>query len=731
MARLEVSSGRQGSAGSGWRRALRSFRVRMIALVVAVALLIGLAITLLLLDGYRAHTRLTELQLHETADALSLAVDDKILAAVGVLKALETSPYLASGAVSAFDLEARQAMTEPNQWVVLFDENGRQLVNTSQPRGVPLALAPLPDFKFYKHAVAGRDVFISDLINSSLTGHLSVGLAILVRTPGKPAYYLAVAQTPEVPHEVLAAEGLPASWYGALFDRSGRVIARNTASTLAVGRTAPPGFAQQIQHKSQGVFKGRSPLGEDVIVAFRRSLLTGWTLVVALPLAAERAELIRSLAFTVFLVLVLLSAGAALVWRFADVASRAVGGLQRGAEALGRGEAVASTPTGLSETDAVGQALHNASLRLKQRDENLQRLTGGVAHDFNNLLTVVIGSLDMLGRRLTEPRLNRLVAAAREAAERGASLTGKLLAIGRRQRLTPEPLDLNQLMAAARPVGEAFRVVTRPAADAVWTMADRTQLELALDNLLVNARDAMPGGGEVVIEAGYEIVTGPAPDPEAPRPGSYAVLSVRDAGVGMTPEVRGRIFEPFFTTKARGAGTGLGLPQVLGVAQQLGGGVTVETAPGRGACVRLYLPRAEPPHAPTARSSVPEVAELAGRKVMLVDDDDEVRAVTAELMRDMGCEAEDLSDGAAAQMRLEAGARPDLLVTDYAMPGMTGAELAHWCARTRPYLPVLLISGYLDVEALEQTWKGLVLTKPFSREALAASLARALPPRNP
>jgi CheY-like chemotaxis protein len=322
---------------------------------------------------------------------------------------------------------------------------------------------------------------------------------------------------------------------------------------------------------------------------------------------------------------------------------------------------------------------------------------------------------------------------ARQAAERGARLTAQLLAFGRRQRLAPEPLDVNAVVESAAALlgsalGATVSVRARLAADPPWAMADRTQLELVVMNLAINARDAMPEGGEVLIETGRRTVTKPSDAVEAPPPGDYVVVSVVDRGTGMAPEVLAHIWEPFFTTKPLGAGSGLGLPQVLGVAKQLGGGVEVQTRLGEGARVSVFLPvaAAPVPTSPEAEAPAPPQADLAGVRVLVVDDDPEVRQVTGALLRDLGCEAEDAPDGPAALARLAAGPAPDVVVMDYAMPGMTGVEAARRMAEAGVASPVVLASGYMDAEGLARSWTGPVLTKPFSKETLTARLLAAL-----
>jgi signal transduction histidine kinase len=768
---------RHGATGGGiwpsdgWRQAVRSVRVQLALLTVALVLITGLAAALVILDSYRAHSKSTELQLTETATALSLAVDGKVRESTGVLKALAASHALAAGDLAAFDREARQAVAGSHRWVMLADDQGRRLLDTALPPGAPLPPTPPNLFQGY-HEAPGKDVYVSDIIPNSLTGRPMVGVTMPVLRPGRPTWRLAIGLSPRVPQQIVADLGLPPGWYGALHDRHGTIIARSIDAARYVGRPALPDLLDHIlrPQTSTGVFEGRAIDGRPILAAYKRSPLTGWTLMVAMPRDAARAALLRSLALTVALALGLLLLGVALVWRIAGRVAGAIGSLAHAAQALGRGTPAAPpAATGLTEIDAVGRALHEASIRLKQREDELRglnetlerrvaertrelaaaterlaqarkmeaigRLTGGVAHDFNNLLAVIVGNLDLLGKRLNDEKLSRYVAHARIAADRGAALTRQLLAFGRRQRMHPQPLELNELIESAgallsSALGPTVTVRARPGPEPVWVTADREQLEMVIMNLALNAQDAMPEGGEVTLSAGRAILGAPA-GPEAPPPGDFGVLSVCDTGVGMTPDVLAQIWEPFFSTKKQGAGAGLGLAQVLGAVQQLGGGVTVQTEPGRGACIHVHLPRIAPAAAapPEAAAVTPAEAReglLRGRKVMLVDDDPDVRGVTADLLRDLGCETEELACGTDALARLDAGARPDILVTDYAMSGMTGAEVARVSQERWPDLPVLLISGYLDAEALRRTWNGPVLAKPFNTKAFAARLTQAL-----
>ncbi len=384
-----------------------------------------------------------------------------------------------------------------------------------------------------------------------------------------------------------------------------------------------------------------------------------------------------------------------------------------------------------SSREVTEQVRLEEELRQTQKMQAIGQITGGVAHDFNNLLAAIGGSLQLLAQDVTTERGRRRLAAAERGIERGAKLTGQLLAFARRQQLAPQPLDLNALVAGMAgllhsTLGGAVDVQTRLAPALPAAFADATQVELAILNIAINARDAMPDGGTITISTA-EVLAGPPQSGEDPPAGRHIVVAVHDCGHGMTPEVRARIFEPFFTTKDVGRGSGLGLPQVLGVAKQLGGGVRVLTRPDGGTTVELHLPPAEEPAGqavPAAPRAAPDDG-LRGATVLVVDDDDAVREVAAALLCELGCTVQAAASGRAAIDLLAGGAAVDAALLDYAMPGLNGRETAARLRTLRPRLPVVLMTGYADFAALAQD--GLpVLRKPFAAADLADSLARAL-----
>jgi PAS domain S-box-containing protein len=375
-----------------------------------------------------------------------------------------------------------------------------------------------------------------------------------------------------------------------------------------------------------------------------------------------------------------------------------------------------------------------ATLQQMQRLEVVGQLTAGVAHDFNNLLTVILASATFAVRDTRRGVLDKVPARLTniiEAGERGAKLTAQLLSFSRRQRLQPCPVDLNATVQGmdsllTKALGAKVWIERYLAAD-LWTAsADPTQTEMIILNLAINARDAMDkGAGSLRLSTYNEVVTALPERPEDPEPGSYVVISITDSGSGMTKETLQKAFEPFFTTKDIGHGSGLGLAQVFGFAKQSGGGVKIETAVGIGTTVSVYLPKVEDISArPIAlSSSANDPGDMSGSIILLVDDDHAVREATAGMLEAIGLQTVQAASGVEALAEL--APHIDLVLTDYAMPGMTGGELGALVAEAHPTLPVVFITGYADTDVL-----GLndfpVIQKPFNEEQLRQTLWRAL-----
>ncbi|WP_343722738.1 response regulator, partial [Herbaspirillum seropedicae] len=381
-------------------------------------------------------------------------------------------------------------------------------------------------------------------------------------------------------------------------------------------------------------------------------------------------------------------------------------------------------------------ALLNAeeALRQAQKMEAVGQLTGGLAHDFNNILAGISGSLELMKVRLAQGRIGdieRHLNGAQSAVKRAAALTQRLLAFSRRQTLDPKPADLNRIVAGmheliGRSVGPAIAVETIAAGGLWHTFVDIGQMENALLNLCINARDAMPHGGRLTIETANRWLDDIGALQRGVPPGQYVSLSVSDTGAGMSPEVVARAFDPFFTTKPTGQGTGLGLSMVYGFAGQSGGTVRIYSELGQGAMVCIYLPRhvgeggvddlalPEESHVPAAPGS---------KTILVVDDEPLVRMVTVEVLRDLGYSVLEAEDGPSALRVVEACQEIDLLLTDVGLPnGMNGRQLADAIRAPRPDLPVLFVTGYAENAVLNHGHleRGMqVLTKPFAADVLA------------
>ncbi len=396
----------------------------------------------------------------------------------------------------------------------------------------------------------------------------------------------------------------------------------------------------------------------------------------------------------------------------------------------------------VSARDVTERRALEQQLRQSQKMEAVGQLTGGLAHDFNNLLTGISGSLELLEARLIQGRLadlQRYLHAAQGAARRAASLTHRLLAFSRRQTLDPKPTEINRLVAdlhelVRRTVGPAITVEVVAAA-ALWeTLVDPNQLENALLNLCINARDAMPDGGRLTIETANKWLDARAARDRDLTSGQYVSLCVSDTGTGMPPEVAARAFDPFFTTKPLGEGTGLGLSMVYGFARQSGGQARIYSEPGQGTMVCLYLPRWFGEHEAVAEPD--EAADPArarqGETVLVVDDEPTIRMLVAEVLEESGYLAIEAEDGKAALRILESGRRIDLLITDVGLPGgMNGRQLADAGALLRPGLKILFITGYAENAVIGNGHlkPGMhVVTKPFALEEFADRVRRILTP---
>jgi CheY-like chemotaxis protein/nitrogen-specific signal transduction histidine kinase len=375
-----------------------------------------------------------------------------------------------------------------------------------------------------------------------------------------------------------------------------------------------------------------------------------------------------------------------------------------------------------------------STLRQMQRLEAVGQLTTGVAHDFNNLLTVVLGNLRFVEKDLgssLDLKVKQRLSHMRVAAERGAKLTGQLLAFSRRQLLVPKPVDLSDTLANMHDLlqstlGNSVQIKTSFKSDLWRALVDPNQIELAVLNLAINARDASQVGDSITLETANATV-GPPENSHEPPAGEYVVVSVTDTGTGMTKEVLAKAFEPFYTTKDIGKGSGLGLSQVLGFAKQSGGGMRIESRVGEGTSVKIYLLRAIGTDVTLQSESISVPKHSAkGAVILLVDDDRAVREVTASILRDHGHVVIEVGSGGGALDLLDQNAHIDLVILDFAMPGMNGMEVARQVRTKSPARPVIFVTGYADTSALGDIDDTHVVRKPFIGDELADKVQTAL-----
>jgi signal transduction histidine kinase/CheY-like chemotaxis protein len=591
--------------------------------------------------------------------------------------------------------------------------------NSASSRAFPMRPFDVHERQYFQVAKAGRkELFISPPFRGQMAGTTAFTLSRPrdLNNPGDGLVALTLSPNYfERFYSSIAEAGLDGSI--SLLRDDGEVLARYPDSPsfpakMPAGALFPPTLYADAE---SGVLAGRA-LRDGVlrIGAFQR--LRGFPLVATYSVKVDAVlvdwyrhiAVIAAFAFILAAVLVYATRGAMLRARHERENLRLL----------------------IAETRRREQA--EEAVRQLQKIEALGRLTGGVAHDFNNLLTAVMGSLELALKRVSDPRVTRLLTGAMEAANRGARLTQHMLAFARQQNVRMLPVSVN---ATLRGMDEMLRrtigpqIVVEYALDEdLWpAVADPTQLEVAVLNLGINGRDAMPLGGSLRLTT--DNLAAGAPRPSGVPDGEMVVVSISDTGEGMTEEVRGRAIEPFFTTKGVGRGTGLGLSMADGIARQAGGGLAIESQPGRGTTIRVFLPRARDLAAAEA-----EAEAVAGADepvdMLLVDDDAQVRALAAEMLSELGHRVTQAEDGPGAIAKLREHPEITLMIVDYAMPGMNGGEVARRVAQLRADLAMVFVTGYADRGALQEwTARGYpLLAKPFTlprlAEAIAASLER-------
>jgi signal transduction histidine kinase len=635
--------------------------------------------------------RVTDATLAQSQVVMTL-VDTQLQRHFAALDVLSSSIYFETGDWSEFYWRVQRLLAANRLWesIVLIDaQRHEEMFDLSRPFGEPIPLPAVHDDALQRLITTGKHV----VGNVESDEHPVVWLYVPVRNQGKLTHAIAASLKPRIFQDLLTAYTLTGST-AAIVDGDGNFIARTTDDPERVGAAT-----QHVRDATLNVSSGLYATtyeGEKNYTAYYVSPLSRWS--THLTVASTSIDTPTR-------------------WSFVAAGIAALGGLVLGGMLVM-----------LVLRDTAERRRAEEMLRQSQKMEAIGQLTGGIAHDFNNLLTAIIGNLDMMRTRIADERLQRMADNALEAARKGAKLASQLLAFSRSQRLSVESVDLAQLLSGmsgllSQSVGPAVRVDLRIDEDARYAISDANQLELALLNLAVNARDAMPSGGTLTIRARLVSDGDKLPQVE---------LSVADTGLGMTDDVRSHAIEPFFTTKPTGLGTGLGLSQVYGVVRESGGTLAIDSEPGRGTTVRLILQAGTPPRVRTDEDSqspptVPGARPRDQIRVLIVDDDRLVRRLMTDGLRSLQYQVTAVESGGQALATLDAGERFDLLLVDFAMPGMNGAEVANAAQNRQPGIKVLMVSGYADSAAVEAALgSARLLRKPFDVAELSAAVAETL-----
>ncbi|UXY14856.1 ATP-binding protein [Chitiniphilus purpureus] len=726
-----------------------TIRCKLILLILAVLLPTLLGAVCGIWYVYRTQHTAMEQSMRETTHALALAVDREIARRDAVIATLATSPTLQhQSGLPAFYHQARQVAKAWDSSIMLFDIAGRQMLNTRLPLGDPL---PQSAALVAQHPKTTSDFVVTNLYWSESAQRYSFSVQRPVLHHGEIVYFITMGSFASQMGALLDEQRLPPGWLGVIVDSSGRVVARNMDEARFVGQRTSGPLAQRLATSRGGSLASVTLSGVPVLSFYSKAPASDWAVIIARPQHEIRGVAIRAVAAVALGSACLLALALALAYWFGRRIAGPLRQLDDAAQALGRGDPLHLPATGLLETDRTARVLLHANAQIQdanrvmaervaqavaqaersqqallqsQKLEALGRLTGGIAHDFNNLLQTLTVGLQVASRSAADPKAQQALAACIRSVARGGKLTRQLMAFGRQRAEETSLVALRELLLGMAELLEGALpgniTLTYDLSEMPCTVRiDPLQCELAVLNLVLNARDAMPRGGPVTV------TLRPAPDTHG-----MVTLQVSDGGSGMPPEVAARAFEPFFTTKPVGEGSGLGLAQVYGFVRQSGGSVQITSQPGQGTCITLQLPAggdALPPRFPDpqpAKAPVPA-------HVLLVDDDDEVRTVVAPLLGELGFVVSIAHDAGSALACYDRDpAAIDIVFSDVVMPGpMDGLALARALHRRDPHLPVVLATGYTEHVPEDDGFK--VLAKPYAVPVLAQTLREALAERTP
>ena len=704
-------------------------RIRTRLLVLALSILLpafaaaGLAVWYVYAEQQAAQAK----SLAEATRAFAMLVDTELQSTESQLISLASSPELERGHLADFAEHAKRVAPPPDTVVVLSTPEGQQILNT---RAAPGAVLPRtnPGLLALRQQSANTSV-VSNLFTGGVAQRLDIAVDIPVRFDGKVRYWLAMGRPASSLQALLAKQGLPAGWLATIVDRNDHVVARSRNPERFVGKRANDSLLRRVlAREASGLNFGVTLDGRPVAAFFSRAPKSEWTVVLAIPLTEMRAPAMHAAVLLAVVLFLLLGVAVVAAGWYGRKTAQPIERLRQAAERLGRGELVQPEPTGLVETDLVVAALSDASRQVRdskahlehrvaeavaateraqrsllqgQKLEALGRLTGGIAHDFNNILQTLATALQLIRRSPDRAQVQVLASTCEKAISRATALTAQMRSFGRIQDVRLETVALPDAVSTVLPLlsntlPSNIELHTR-LGDGLWPVTlDRLQFELALLNVVINARDALPHGGRITLDVGNVHLD---PAPAGLPPGDYLQLTVTDNGSGMAPDVLAHALDPFYTTKPVDQGSGLGLPQAYGFASQAGGTLLLASQLGEGTTVTLYLPRAQ---AQVAQAGARTDGGAAGGRgsgtILFVEDDVLVREAVVPALREAGFHVIEAATGDAAVAILDSGQPVQVVFSDVVMPGgISGVDLARVVTARFPRTHVVLATGHADM----------------------------------
>jgi len=748
------------------------FRNRLLILVVAILVPSFIGAALAVAYVYVEQQKDQERGIAETGRAFALLIDNEMRHQEGILRTLAASPALAAGDFGEFYQHARRAADAVDAVAVLYDLDGRAILNTRRPLGLALEGRDPSNLPALMQRHGAARTLVSDVFYAPPVQRYDFMMQVPVLVDGKPRYLLVLGMHVGILQQLLERQQFPPAWIATVFDRNGRIAARSSDPKHYVGTLLREKTRKLAASTDQDlVFPSHTLTGVPVRAQVTTVPNSGWKVLIAIPSAEIRRVPLEAAALLAGMMAVLLVLAIAAGRWFASRAVAPIEYLGRCADRLADGEEIPYRPHGLEEIDTVAWRMVEASkqIRRSKRDlehrvneailateqaqgallrgqklESLGRLTAGIAHEFNNLLQTLTTALQLAAMQAKEPNLQRLIDTCKRTVTRATTLTGQLGSFGRVQEgrlvTVDAAVQLDSALQLIHPAMAESTAIETDFAPGLWPVrVEPLQFDLALLNLAINARDAMGGGGKLVISARNVTLEQP---PGGLPPGDYLQLSVQDTGAGMTPEVLARALDPFFTTKSPGQGTGLGLPQAYAFASQAQGTLVLHSTPGKGTLVHIYLPRADeaglatPPAAapagPVHGVAAPDViappahppaSPAAGASVLFVEDDVLVREAVVEALAAAGFAVHVAVNGESALAQLERGLAVDIIFSDIVMPGsVSGIDLAGAVRERWPALPVVLATGYTERRVSIPGVK--ILAKPYDVEQVVGLLGR-------